>query len=84
MLATGDTVLLIIDVQGKLAHLMHEKEILFNNIRNTIKGAQVLEIPILVTEQYPAGLGSTRPIASTVTEDGMAQNRRVEFRPIRD
>ena len=26
MLATDNTVLLIVDVQGKLAHLMHDKE----------------------------------------------------------
>jgi hypothetical protein len=31
MLATDNSVVLIIDVQGKLAHLMHDKEILFNN-----------------------------------------------------
>jgi len=69
MLATDETVLLIIDVQGKLAHLMHEKEILFDNIRNTIKGAQVLGIPILVTEQYPAGLGPTIPEVAGMFEN---------------
>ena len=69
MLATDNTVLLIVDVQGKLAHLMHEKEILFNNIRNTIKGAQVLDIPILVTEQYPEGLGSTIPEVAGLFEN---------------
>ncbi len=68
MLATDNTVLLIIDVQGKLAHLMHEKEILFDNIRNTINGAQVLGIPILVTEQYPAGLGPTIPEVAGIFE----------------
>ena len=69
MLATDNTVLLIVDVQGKLAHLMHEKEILFENIRNTIKGAQVLGIPILVTEQYPEGLGSTIPEVAGLFEN---------------
>ena len=69
MLATDNTVLLIVDVQGKLAHLMHEKEILFNNIRNTIKGAQVLDIPILVTEQYPEGLGPTIPEVTGMFEN---------------
>ena len=59
MLAADNTVLLVVDVQGKLAHLMHDKEILFNNIRKAIKGAQVLDIPIILTEQYPAGLGPT-------------------------
>lgn len=69
MLATDNTVLLIVDVQGKLAHLMHEKEILFNNIRNTIKGARVLGIPILVTEQYPEGLGPTIPEVAGMLEN---------------
>jgi nicotinamidase-related amidase len=61
MLTTDNTVLLIVDVQGKLAHLMQDKEILFNNISKTIKGAQVLDIPIILAEQYPAGLGPTIP-----------------------
>jgi len=69
MLATDDTVLLIVDVQGKLAHLMHEKDILVDNIRKTIKGAQVLEIPIIVTEQYPEGLGSTIPEVAGLFEN---------------
>jgi len=61
MLATDNSVVLIIDVQGKLAHLMHDKQSLFNNIRKTIKGAQALSLPILLAEQNPAGLGPTIP-----------------------
>ena len=61
MLKLEDTVLVVIDVQGKLAHLMHEKEELFKNVRVIIQGAQILEVPILLTEQYPQGLGPTIP-----------------------
>jgi nicotinamidase-related amidase len=59
MLTTDNTVLLIVDVQGKLAHSMHNKEELFENIIKVIKGAQILKIPILLTEQNPQGLGPT-------------------------
>jgi nicotinamidase-related amidase len=55
------TVLVVIDVQGKLASLMHEREPLFKNIERLIKGAEVLKIPVLLTEQYPKGLGDTVP-----------------------
>ena len=61
MLLTDNTVLLIVDIQSKLAHLMHEKEILYENVSKTIRGAQILDIPILLTEQYPEGLGPTIP-----------------------
>lgn len=61
MLTLENTVLLIIDVQGKLANMMHEKEIFFENIQSLIKGAQILGIPILWTEQNPQGLGPTIP-----------------------
>ena len=59
MLALENTALLVIDVQGKLAHLMNEKETLFNNLQKLIKGAQVLELPILWTEQRPEKIGPT-------------------------
>ena len=61
MLTIQDASLLIVDVQGKLARLMHEKEALFENLQKLIKGVQVLNVPILWVEQNPAGLGPTIP-----------------------
>jgi len=72
MLATDNTVLLIIDVQSKLAHLMHDKEILFKSISKSIKGAQVLGIPIILTEQYPEGLGPTIPEVASLLQNSNA------------
>jgi nicotinamidase-related amidase len=61
MLTTANSVLIVVDVQGRLAQLMHDKEALFANIGRMIKGAQLLGVPILWTEQYPEGLGATIP-----------------------
>lgn len=61
MLTTDNTALLVIDVQGKLAEVMHQKELLYDNLQRIIRGAQVLALPIIVTEQVPAKLGPTRP-----------------------
>ena len=69
MLKLQDTVLVVIDIQGKLAHLMHDKEELFKNARLMIQGAQILEIPILLTEQYPQGLGPTIPEIAALLPD---------------
>ncbi len=61
MFTVGNTALLVIDVQVKLAHLMYGKEEFVENLRKVIKGAQVLGIPIIWTEQNPRGLGPTIP-----------------------
>ena len=61
MLKKENTTLLIIDIQGNLAHLMHGKELLFKNVQKLIKGIQILGIPILWVEQNPQGLGPTIP-----------------------
>ena len=69
MLNVKDTALIVIDVQGKLAQLMHQKERLFANIKRMIKGTQVLDIPLLWTEQAPDKLGPTTPeIAKLLAE----------------
>lgn len=61
MLEIENTTLLIVDIQGNLAHLMHGKELLFENVQKLIKGIQILGIPILWVEQNPRGLGPTIP-----------------------
>jgi nicotinamidase-related amidase len=61
MLTIDTTALVVMDVQGKLAQLMFEKEILFANLQRMIEGAKILDIPILWTEQVPQKLGPTNP-----------------------
>jgi len=69
MLNAINTLLVVVDVQGKLAHLMHNRESLFKHLKTAIEGARVLDLPILATEQYPEGMGSTIPeIASLLTD----------------
>ena len=59
MLLRDNTVLIVVDVQGKLAQLMADKQALFANLQRIIRGVQVLDIPILWVEQYPEGMGPT-------------------------
>lgn len=69
MLEIENTVLLIIDIQGKLAHLMDKKELLFKNVQNLIKGSRTLGIPIIWVEQNPKGLGATIPEIAAMLPD---------------
>jgi nicotinamidase-related amidase len=61
MLNEKDCCLVVVDVQGKLAGLMHDKDNLFKNIRILIQSAKILDIPILWCQQVPAALGPTVP-----------------------
>lgn len=49
----------MVDVQGRLAQVVHESESLQQNIVRLIKGVQLLDVPIVWLEQYPEGLGPT-------------------------
>jgi len=59
MLNLNNSTLIVVDVQGKLAQLMHDKETMFANVKRMISGAQLLDLPIIWTEQVPDKLGST-------------------------
>ncbi|WP_317380658.1 isochorismatase family protein [uncultured Intestinimonas sp.] len=56
-----DAVLLIIDVQTKLMAAMEETPRVFRNTGILLTAAKALDIPVVVTEQYPKGLGPTAP-----------------------
>ena len=69
MLDLNNTALIIVDVQGKLFNLMYQKEILSRNLVQLVKGALLLKMPILMTEQNPRGLGPTIPEIVNILPD---------------
>ncbi len=69
MLKAENSVLVVIDVQGKLAEVMHERDELFGNIRRLAESAKHLEVPVLVSEQLPEKLGPTHEEISDLLTD---------------
>jgi nicotinamidase-related amidase len=55
----NDSVLLIVDIQERLAATMKMRDAVINNCLHLMELAKMQNIPILVTEQYPKGLGQT-------------------------
>jgi hypothetical protein len=83
MLDRNTSILIVTDIQGKLASLMHERESLFRNAGILIEGVKVLGVPILWVEQYPKGLGPTVPeIASHLA--GLSPLPKKSFSSLRD
>ncbi len=69
MFTIDNTILLLIDVQGQLAQLMHEKDKLFKSLGNLIQGMGILGVPIIWMEQIPKNLGPTTEAVSKYLTD---------------
>jgi nicotinamidase-related amidase len=54
-----DSVLLVVDVQGKLARLMHDSEAMIRAQQTLIRACRVLDVPVVWAEQLPDKLGAT-------------------------
>ena len=59
LLNVDDSVLLIIDIQEKLVNAAFNSEQIKNKSKILAQAANILEIPCIITEQYPKGLGNT-------------------------
>jgi nicotinamidase-related amidase len=57
-------VLVVVDVQEAFRPAVTDFESVVKNVATLVQGAQVLDVPILLTEQYPKGLGRTVPEVS--------------------
>lgn len=57
LISKSDSCLLIIDVQERLAPAANDPARLINGCSKLLRGAGILNIPAVVTEQYPKGLG---------------------------
>jgi len=61
-LASPDSsILVVIDLQERLLPLIHGGESVVANTRKLMRVADLFEAPVLLTEQYPQGLGASTP-----------------------
>ncbi|MGD2081636.1 MAG: hydrolase [Chromatiales bacterium] len=73
--------LLVVDVQERLCNAMPQ-ECLAAALKNTTRlldAANALEIPVIITEQYPEGLGATLPEVGSHLPPGVAPIEKTSF-----
>ena len=68
-LSAENSLVLIIDIQERLVAAL-DKDVIVANAVKIASAAKALEIPVLLTEQYPKGLGHTVPQLQEVLPEG--------------
>ena len=70
--SADDSLLIVVDLQSKLSAVMPEAdaEQMIANAGSLLEAAGILKVPVLLTEQYPQGLGPTEPTVASKLPEG--------------
>ncbi len=60
-LLSGKSALAVVDMQQQLLPAMFEQARVTQNVLRLIRGAAIMHMPIIASEQYPKGLGTVVP-----------------------
>jgi nicotinamidase-related amidase len=55
------SIVVVIDLQGKLMEMVHRPELVVQGTLRLLRMAEIFAVPVVLTEQYPRGLGTTHP-----------------------
>lgn len=69
LLSRHDSRLLVVDMQEKLLPAIAGRKRILANCLKLARAAQVLDVPVFATEQYPRGLGGTVPELAELIDD---------------
>ena len=61
LLDVARSVVVVIDLQGKLMDMIHRPRLVIDATKRLMQLAEIFEVPVILTEQYPQGLGVTHP-----------------------
>jgi len=62
--------LVVVDVQERLAPVMADPRKVIEGAARLVRGAKRLSVPVLISEQYPRGLGPTMVDVKSVAPEG--------------
>ena len=68
LIRASDSVLVVIDMQERLVPAMQAPARTIRNTKTLIAAATEMDVPVLLTEQYPKGLGHTVPEIASATK----------------
>ena len=74
-----NTLCIVVDIQERLLPALHDADAMVERSRVVIQGLQALDVPLVVTEQYPKGLGKTVPAVQLLLGDGAAVFEKTRF-----
>jgi nicotinamidase-related amidase len=67
-----------IDLQGKLMEMVHRSALVIAATRRLLRLADLFEVPVVLSEQYPQGLGPTHDEIRTEFDALAVERRRIE------
>ena len=73
------TALVVVDIQEGFRKAIPDFERVAKAIATLIEGAEALGVPIVITEQYPKGLGETVPEVAELLPDGVEPLEKLVF-----
>jgi nicotinamidase-related amidase len=59
LLDSSRSILVVIDLQGKLVHMVQRPALVLETTRRLLRLADLFSVPVVLTEQYPKGIGPT-------------------------
>ncbi len=61
LLTAAQSVLVVIDLQGKIMEMVYRSPMVIEAAVRLLRMAELFGVPVVLTEQYPRGLGVTHP-----------------------
>ncbi|MEX2664269.1 isochorismatase family protein [Candidatus Uabimicrobium amorphum] len=68
LLDVNRSIVVVIDLQGKLMDMIYRPNLVIASTIRLMKLADIFKVPVIITEQYPKGLGKTHPEVLSVYE----------------
>jgi nicotinamidase-related amidase len=81
LLTAAGAALLLVDFQQRLVPAIHDGGTVVARAARLAEAAQLLDVPICATEQYPTGLGTTVPELAGYPQNVVAKTRFSEADP---
>lgn len=79
MLDIENSVVVLIDIQERLVGMLNKHEPIVKATSKLADAASIMNIPLILTEQYPKGLGSTIADVVSATDDGISIIEKTSF-----